>query len=159
VFAVWTSGCGYCRRTQWEGCVPVVLPFSDKDPQVLFQFLVDPFHLSIGLWVVDGRRRGFDSQQSVQLLHEGSDKLRSAVGYDFPREAVEFPDVPKVEVCCSGGGDGSDHLDKMGALAYCVDGHHDRVVPAQFREFRDEVYADDIPVFFWDRERLEFSGR
>jgi len=80
--------------------------------------------------VVGGRRCGFDSQQSVQLLHEGGDKLRSAVGYDFPREAVEFPDVPKVEVCCSSGGDSSDRLDKMGALAYGVDGHHDRVIPA-----------------------------
>ena len=67
---------------------------------------------------------------SVQLLHEGGNKLRSMVGYDFPREAVEFPDVPKVKVCCSGGGDCSDHLDEVGALAYGVDGHNDRVVPA-----------------------------
>ena len=36
---------------QGEECVPVVLSFSDEDPQVLFQFLVDPFHLSIGLQV------------------------------------------------------------------------------------------------------------
>jgi len=59
VFAVWTSGCGYCRRT--PPSVPVVLPFSDEDPQVLFQFLVDPFRLSVGLQVVGGRRLGFDS--------------------------------------------------------------------------------------------------
>ena len=26
-------------------------------------------------------------------------------------------------------GDHSDHLDEVGALAYGVDGHHDRVVP------------------------------
>jgi len=30
---------------QGEECVPVVLSFSDKDPQVLFQLLVDPFCL------------------------------------------------------------------------------------------------------------------
>jgi len=46
---------------QGEECVPVVLSFSDEDPQVLFQFLVDPFRLSIVLWVVGGRCRGFDS--------------------------------------------------------------------------------------------------
>jgi len=71
---------------------------------------------------------------------------------------MEFSDVPKVKVCCSGSGDGTDRLDKMGALAYGVDGHHDGVIPARFQEFRDEVYADDIPAFFWDRERLEFPG-
>ena len=59
---------------QGEECV--VLSFSDKDPQVLFQFLVDPFCLSVGLRVVSGRRRGFNSQQSVQFLHEGSNELR-----------------------------------------------------------------------------------
>jgi len=46
---------------QGEECVPVVLSFSDEDPQVLFQFLVDPFRLSIGLQVVSGRHHGFDS--------------------------------------------------------------------------------------------------
>jgi len=46
---------------QGEECVPVVLPFSDEDPQVLFQFLVDPFRLSVGLWVVSGRHCGFNS--------------------------------------------------------------------------------------------------
>ena len=46
---------------QGEECVPVVLSFFDKDPQVLFQFLVDLFRLSVCLWVVGGRRRGFNS--------------------------------------------------------------------------------------------------
>jgi len=46
---------------QGEECVSIVLSFSDEDLQVLFQFLVDPFHLSIGLWVVGGRRCSFDS--------------------------------------------------------------------------------------------------
>jgi len=90
---------------QGEECVPVVLSFSPKDPQVLFQFLVDPFCLSIGLRVISGRRCSPNSQQSVQLLHEGSDELWSAVGHNFPPEAVELPDVPKVKVCCSGGSD------------------------------------------------------
>ena len=46
---------------QGEECVPVVLSFSDKDPQVLFQFLVDMFRLSVCLWVVGGRCRSFNS--------------------------------------------------------------------------------------------------
>jgi len=64
------EGCLLCGRVdvvivgelcQREECVPVVLSFSDEDLQVLFQFLVDSFHLSVGLRVVGGRRRGFDS--------------------------------------------------------------------------------------------------
>jgi len=46
---------------QGEECVPVVLSFSDEDPQVLFQFLVDLFRLSVCLRVVGGRCHGFDS--------------------------------------------------------------------------------------------------
>jgi len=55
------EGCLLCGRVdvvvvgelrQGEECVPVVLSFSDEDPQVLFQFLVDPFCLSVCLRVV-----------------------------------------------------------------------------------------------------------
>ena len=101
------------KLRQGEECVPVVLSFSNEEPQVLFQFLVDPFRLSVGLQMVSGRRRGFDSQQSVQFLHEGSDELRSAVGDDLLREAMKFPDVPKVEVRCPGSGDCGDCFDEV----------------------------------------------
>jgi len=47
------------KLRQGEECVPVVLSFSDEEPQVLFQFLVDLFRLSVGLWMVSSRRRGF----------------------------------------------------------------------------------------------------
>jgi len=144
---------------QGEECVPIVLSFSDEEPQVLFQFLVDPFRLSVGLRVVSGRCRGFDSQQSVQFLHEGSDKLRSAVGNDLPREAMKFPDVPKVEVRCPSSGDSGHCFDKVRTFTCRVDGHHDGVVSARFREFLDEVHADGIPAFFRDREWLEFPAR
>jgi hypothetical protein len=32
--------------------IPVILALIDKDPEVLFQFLVDTFHLSVCLWMV-----------------------------------------------------------------------------------------------------------
>jgi len=44
-----------------EECVPVILSFSNKDPLVLFQFLVDSFCLTIGLQVIGGRCCSFDS--------------------------------------------------------------------------------------------------
>jgi len=146
------------KLRQREECVPVVLSLPDEETQVLFQFLVDPFRLSVGLRVVGGRRRGFDSQQSVQFLHEGSNELWPAVGNNLLREAVKFPNVPKVEVCCPGSGDHGDCFNEVRTFTYRVDGHHDGVVSAQFWEFRDEVHADDIPAFFWDWEQLEFSA-
>ena len=34
--------------------IPVILSFSDEDAYVLFQFLVNPFGLSVGLWMIGG---------------------------------------------------------------------------------------------------------
>jgi len=67
---------------------------------------------------------------------------------------MKFPDVPKVEVRCPGGGDCGDHFDEVRTFTCRVDGHH----AARFREFRDEVHADGIPAFVRDRERLEFPA-
>jgi hypothetical protein len=36
----------------WQELVPVILPFIDENPEVLFQFLVNPFCLSICLRVI-----------------------------------------------------------------------------------------------------------
>ena len=85
--------------------------------------------------------------------------MQSAVGDDPPREAMKFPDVPKVEVRCPGSGDRGDCFDEVRAFTCRVDGHHDGVISARFREFRDEVQADGIPAFVRDRERLEFPAR
>ena len=40
-----------------EKFVPIVLPFIDKESEELFEFLIDSFCLSVGLWVVGGGRR------------------------------------------------------------------------------------------------------
>jgi len=71
---------------------------------------------------------------------------------------MEFPDVLKVKVCCSGSGDCGNCFNEVGTLAYGVDCHHDGVVSAWFQEFQDEAYADDIPAFLWDQEWLEFPA-
>ena len=35
--------------------IPVILSFPDEDAYILFQFLVNPFGLSVGLWMIGGR--------------------------------------------------------------------------------------------------------
>ena len=36
---------------QWKEFVSVILPLVDKEVEILFQLLVDPFHLSVTLWM------------------------------------------------------------------------------------------------------------
>jgi len=71
---------------------------------------------------------------------------------------MELPDIPKVEVCCSSSSDRGDCFNEVGGgFVYRVDGYHDRVIPTQFWEFQDKIHADDVPTFFQDQERWEFS--
>jgi len=50
---------------KWEEDIPIVLLFPDEDLEVLFQFLVDPFGLSISLWMVGHRCCGFYPKQLI----------------------------------------------------------------------------------------------
>ena len=143
---------------QGEECEPVILAFSNEDPQVLLQFLIDSFCLSISLRVVGSGHCGFDPKQSVQLLHKGSDKLRSMIGHNLLREAMELPDVLEVEVGCSCSCDGGECFGEVGSLAYGVDCHHDSVISTQFWELGDEVHADGVPVLLRNWEWLKFPN-
>jgi len=57
---------------------------------------------------------------------------------------MKFPDVPKVEIRCPSSGDCGDCFDEVRTFTCRVNGHHDGVVSARFREFRDEVHADGV---------------
>jgi len=41
---------------------PIILSFVGEESEILFQFLVDPFRLSISLWVVGGGGCQFNSE-------------------------------------------------------------------------------------------------
>jgi len=41
---------------------PIILSLVGEELEILFQFLVDPFRLSISLWVVSGGGCQFDSE-------------------------------------------------------------------------------------------------
>jgi len=47
----------------------------------------------------------------------------------------------------------------VGPLAYRVDNHHDGIVSTRFWELRNEVYAEGVPVVFWNQEQLKFANR
>ena len=62
----------------------------DVDPQVLFDLLVDPFSLSISLWVIGRQKVPFNVQQSVQVLHEVRVELGTPVMDDLLGDAMEL---------------------------------------------------------------------
>jgi len=106
-----------------EECVPVSLPFQNKDLQGLLQFLIDMLHLSVSLQMVGGGGCGFDSEQSVQLLHEGSNELWSLIRHDLLWKVMELLDAVEVEVGSSSSCNSVQRLAEVGSLAYSDDRH------------------------------------
>ncbi len=66
-----------------EPITPVGLLMVNEDAEVLLHFLVNPFSLSICLWVKGGGCVQCDVEHSVEFFHELGDELWSAVGDDY----------------------------------------------------------------------------
>ena len=99
-----------------EEIVPVILSLINKKPQVLLQFLIDSFCLSISLGMVCGSGSQLNSKESVQFLCEFRHKLGSPIGHNSPRQSMVFPYVLKVELGSSGSSQGSDRAHKVTTL-------------------------------------------
>ena len=78
---------------EWEEVEPVVLPFINEESEELFQFLVDTFRLSVGLRVISGGGTHPYSEEAVEFTGELRHKLRTAIGDNIAREAMELPDI------------------------------------------------------------------
>ncbi len=65
---------------EWEPVAPVGLSVIDKDPEILLNFLVDSFHLSIGLWVKSHGGILHDVEHLVKFFHELGDELGASIG-------------------------------------------------------------------------------
>src|SRR5262249_14833168 len=97
--------------------VPVVLTFRGKNPHILFQFLVNLLGLSIGLWMICGRRCHTNSQESIEFPHEFHHEMRSAVRNHVLWKSVQFPDVVEVKPHCSACGNCRVHRDETRTLS------------------------------------------
>jgi len=76
---------------KWQEPHPIILSLVGEESNILFQFLVDSFHLSVSLRVVDCGGCQLNSKQPVEFLGEFCYKLGTSIGDDFPRETVMFP--------------------------------------------------------------------
>jgi len=84
---------------------PVTLSLVGEESEILFQFLVDLFCLSVSLRVVGCGGCQLNSKQLVEFLAEFCDKLETSVQNDLLRETMVFPYMAEEEVCGAGSRD------------------------------------------------------
>ena len=76
---------------KWQEPHPIILPLIGEKTEILFQFLVDPFRLSISLRVVGCGGCQINSKKPVEFLGEFRYKLGTSIRDDFLRETMMFP--------------------------------------------------------------------
>jgi len=76
---------------KWQQPHPIILSLVGEESEILFQFLVDPFRLSVPLRVVCRGGCQLNSEQPVEFPGEFCYKLGTSIRDDFPRETVMFP--------------------------------------------------------------------
>jgi len=74
---------------------PIILLEVAKDPEVLFQLLVNSLGLSISLWMIRSAEGRFDVQLLPQFLDNFGCKLGATVGDYLLRESGSSPDIVK----------------------------------------------------------------
>src|SRR5271170_755315 len=82
-----------------EELVPVILLVIAVYPQILFQRLIYPFRLPIGLGVVCRRPVTLDIEPFEQVPSEMRDKLGSPIRDGVDGEAVKLPNVLVIQLC------------------------------------------------------------
>ncbi|KNZ73223.1 hypothetical protein J132_00612, partial [Termitomyces sp. J132] len=131
----------------WEEFIPVILTLVAEKVEVLLQLLIHALHLAIGLQVVGSGGVELHSEQLVELLGELHYKLQHLVGDISLREAIEFPDIPLVQVCSTHGGAGGVGQNEVCLLAKQVHHHHNCIVTMAVEEFHNEVHGHYAPLF------------
>ena len=99
-----------------EMLVPIVLSSASVKAEVLLDFLVCSFGLSVSLWVIRRGQVGINAESSKEGAGELGCKLGAAVGGDTEGESMEAEDLAveevghafRVDVRCAG--EGVNHL-------------------------------------------------
>jgi len=116
---------------EWQEPDPVVLSLVGEESEILFQFLVDLFHLSISLKVVGCGGCQLNFKQPIEFPGEFHYELGTSIRDNFPRETMMFPHVGEEKVCGSGGRDCSDHGNEMCTLCDRINDNHNGIVPCR----------------------------
>ena len=114
---------------KWQEPHPIILSLVGEESEILFQFLVDLFRLSITLRVVGCGGCQLNSEQPVEFPGEFRYELGTSIGDNFLRETMMFPLVVEEKVCDSSGRDHSDRGNEMRTLCDGIDDNHNGIVP------------------------------
>jgi len=72
---------------------------------------------------------------------------------------MQLPDIAHVEVSGASSCNSGHCLGEVRSLTHSVDSHYNSIIAPRLWKFRDEVNADGVPMFLWDRKWLEFTNR
>ncbi|KNZ79510.1 hypothetical protein J132_09523, partial [Termitomyces sp. J132] len=123
-----------------EEFIPVILALVAEEVEVLLQLLVHMLYLAIRLQVVGSGGVRLYFEQSVELPGKLCHKLWPLVKDITLGEAVEFPDVPLVQVCSAHSRAGGVSWIEVCSLAEQVQHYHHCIVTVSIREFHNEGY-------------------
>ena len=122
---------------------PVILTNRAVSMEILLQFLVNTFSLTISLGVISCAHGLLDIEEFAEFGGEGGGELRTAIGDEFSRKAEALPDVIMIEGCglissngCGAGGKYRGFSDIM------VNKNHNGVIALRYGEFDNEVHGD-----------------
>jgi hypothetical protein len=102
----------------------ILLVVSEKLDE-LFHFLVDSFSLTVGLQMVHCGGGWLDTDKAPEFSGELRNELGAAVGNVLIRCAVEFPDIPVVQLRGTDRIEPGGALNEVGALTQDIDYNHD----------------------------------
>ena len=72
---------------------PIILMVIGENPEILFNFLVCSFRLTIGLGMIGGGEGSLDSDALVQFSRELGRELWSSIADDLVRQSSVGPDI------------------------------------------------------------------
>ena len=114
-----------------------------EDAEVGFDFLVNPFHLPIGLRVVGSGEFDVIFEESSQFSGEGRGKLRASIRYQGIMYSEAFEDMGEKKLSYFHSIDGFGARDNDHPLCKAmVDHDQNRVHPTYVRKVGDEIYGE-----------------
>ena len=83
--------------------------------------------------------------------------MRSAVGDNTFREAVEFLDIMEEELGCSFYCDYRVHRNKVYSFGDSIHDYHNGIMSGRLQEFNHKIDTERIPPCVWNREQLKLA--